>query len=30
MIMGDCVHLTEEAHERIATALVPVLEKLLV
>ena len=28
MIMGDCVHVTEEGHERMAQALLPVLTKL--
>lgn len=28
MIMGDCVHVTEEGHERMAQALLPVLAKL--
>lgn len=28
MIMGDCVHITEEGHERMAAVMVPVLAKL--
>lgn len=28
MIMADCVHVTEEGHERLAAALLPVLSKL--
>ena len=28
MVMGDCVHITEEGHERMASALLPVLVKL--
>lgn len=30
MIMSDCVHVTEEGHERMTTALLPVLTKLAV
>lgn len=29
MIMGDCVHITDEGHERMARAMVPVLAGLL-